>query len=297
MSDDRVETHVGRDRPDDAGAASARDPLPGVVAAPPRRDPGAPFVSVGADGRAGPRPACSRRSPPPTSSCCRRPTRSSRSAPILAVPGLRDAIRRAAGRRRLADRRRRAGARHGRRVPGRDRRRDLRGRRRRALRRARSDGGLLDGWIVDDDRRRASSTTSRRSGIRPRAVPAMMRDVPTAAALAADVGLAARRTRRGHDRDRADSRHPDVRVLICAVPGFPKSPPATTWPALIADALTAPGAPLATATSSSSPARSSARPRAGWSAAPTARRRSTTRPCASSRAAGRCASSRPGTAS
>jgi LPPG:FO 2-phospho-L-lactate transferase len=51
---------------------------------------------------------------------------------------------------------------------------------------ARRDGGLLDAWVVDE----ADADTLdrvRALGIEAAAVPAMMRDVPTATALAADV--------------------------------------------------------------------------------------------------------------
>ena len=88
---------------------------------------------------------------------------------ILAVPGIRDGARsdRRAGGRGLADHRRRAGARHGRRVPDRDRHRDLR-----RGGRPRTYADLLDGWLVDDGRRRRRRST----GVDVRALPLLMTD-------------------------------------------------------------------------------------------------------------------------
>jgi LPPG:FO 2-phospho-L-lactate transferase len=51
---------------------------------------------------------------------------------------------------------------------------------------ARADGGLLDAWIVDE-RDAGVLDTVRTHGIRAEAVPAMMRDVASATALAASV--------------------------------------------------------------------------------------------------------------
>ena len=71
---------------------------------------------------------------------------------ILGVPGIRDALRRrpGAGRRAVADHRRRPGARHGRRLPAGDRRRGQRRGRRRGTTAPARAGGLLDGWLVHD---------------------------------------------------------------------------------------------------------------------------------------------------
>jgi hypothetical protein len=79
-------------------------------------------------------------------------------------------------RRAVAGGRRRARARHGRRVPVRDRRRDD-GRGRGAP--LRSEGGLLDGWLVDvvDD----GATVP---GVEVRAVPLLMTDLEATAAMA-----------------------------------------------------------------------------------------------------------------
>jgi len=51
---------------------------------------------------------------------------------------------------------------------------------------ARNDGGLLDAWIVDDTDAAAVADVAALN-ITARAVPAMMRDIPTATALAASV--------------------------------------------------------------------------------------------------------------
>ena len=83
MSDERVETHVTIGD----GRGPARRPLPGMVGAParsragPRRSPrsGSRTPSL--------RPVCSRPSTAPTWSCCRRRTRSCRSARSSRCPG------------------------------------------------------------------------------------------------------------------------------------------------------------------------------------------------------------------
>ena len=116
----------------------------------------------------------SRRSPRPTS-CCIAPSNPVVSiGPILAVPGIREALRATAARRRrgVADHRRTRRARHGRRVPHRDRRRDLGRGGRRALRRARgrraarrvADRRGGRGIAPTRSRGSASARSSRRCG-------------------------------------------------------------------------------------------------------------------------------------
>ena len=84
MSDQRVETHVVVDRP--GHRPPAGDPLPGVVGAAPGR-PRPVGLRPGRRGRRPARPpAWPRRSPPPTPSCWRRPTRWCRSARSSACP-------------------------------------------------------------------------------------------------------------------------------------------------------------------------------------------------------------------
>ncbi len=111
--------------------------------------------------------------------------------PILAVPGIRAAVAAKTVVGRLRDHRRRPGPRHGRRLPGRDRRGDHRRRRRRALR-ARAHQRLArrragQGRRVDDP---------ALAGIAVRALPLYMRDVPSSAAIAqAAIDLAKELTR------------------------------------------------------------------------------------------------------
>ena len=81
----RVETHV-------VTVEDAADPLPGVVGPAARRRPRRRRSSRSAPRTRRPRPACSRRSPARTSCSSRRPTRWSSIGPILAVPGIRDAV-------------------------------------------------------------------------------------------------------------------------------------------------------------------------------------------------------------
>ena len=136
-SDDRVETHVVVDDPDERAEGAQGHPLPGVVdpaqgraARPPVR------LRRGRTGeRAARRPAT--RSSAPTPCCSRRPTRSCRSARSSTCPacGMRCATTpaRVVGLSPIVGGA--PAARHGRRLPGRDRRRDLRRGRRAALRR------------------------------------------------------------------------------------------------------------------------------------------------------------------
>ena len=134
-----------------------------------------------------------------------------------------------------------------------DRRRGQRGRRRPALRRRARDGGVLDGWLVDE--RDADQVAGlHEAGLRRRAVPLIMTDHDATAAMAAAAVGAGRRDarpswlapgRRPRDRRR---RRPGGACWSAA---------RSTWP---------------TATSWWSPARWSARPRAG-SARATATRR------------------------
>ena len=84
MTDDRVETHVVVADPD-APRAPGR-PLPGVLGAPARRGARRGRRRRRPGRRQARRPASWRPSPTPTSSCCRRPTRSSRSARSSASP-------------------------------------------------------------------------------------------------------------------------------------------------------------------------------------------------------------------
>ncbi len=117
VRDPRGDHRSGRRQP-------AGDPLPGVVGALPR--PGAHAQLRVCRRRKGQRRTRSRRrrSPTPTSSCWRRPTRWSASAPSWRCPASAAALRvdHRPGRRLLPDHRRKAVARHGRRVPVRDRR-------------------------------------------------------------------------------------------------------------------------------------------------------------------------------
>ena len=142
MTDDRVETHVVVE--DEHGRRAVHFQEWWV-----RMHAATPAIAIVA-GRRGGRPAGPRRA--------RGDRRGRRRAAAAVQPGrvdrhdprgARDPRRgrrdRGAGRRRLADHRRRAGARDGRRVPGRDRRRDDA-----PAAVARLYTGLLDGWLVDD---------------------------------------------------------------------------------------------------------------------------------------------------
>ena len=169
-TDDRLETHVVVDR---ATGEREAHPLPGVVGPPPRRRADPPVrLRRRRGGQAG-APACSTRSRAADVVLVAPSNPVVSIAPILAVPGLRDAVvgRPGAGGRRLADHRRRAGARHGRPLPGRARRRG-------AARPAwagstapAARGGLLDGWLVD-----TADAGDRGAGVEVRAVPLWMTD-------------------------------------------------------------------------------------------------------------------------
>ena len=136
-------------------------------------------------------------------------------------------------------------------------------------------GGVLDGWLVDSTSTPARSRGSRRSGLRCRAVPLMMTDHDaTADIVAAAVDLVSVTV---------------PRLEAWSVDGIGEvrrrhRPRRACWPTSTS----------ATATSCWSPARWSARPRAGSQPA-TARRRSTRRPCAWSPGAGRPGSWRTAT--
>ena len=150
MTDDRVETHVVIDDPEAPGGRRAVHFQEYWV----RLHAGARAHAIVAGRRRG-RHARARRA---RGDRRRRPGAAAAvqpgglaSARSSACPGIREALRRhpRTGGRALPDRRRRTGARHGRPAARRDRRRGL-GRRRSALHYgARSDGGLLDGWLVD----------------------------------------------------------------------------------------------------------------------------------------------------
>ena len=159
MTDDRVETHVVVDDPEDGTPGAAvhfQEYWVRLHAAAAR----ARRSSRSAPSRPSRRRACWRRSPTPTWCCCRRPTRSSPSARSWPCPGIREAHRRRgrAGGRPVPDHRRRPGARHGRQGAGRGRR----GGHRRGGRRH-YGAGLLDGWLVDTVDA-AGSRRSRRPG-------------------------------------------------------------------------------------------------------------------------------------
>ena len=114
--------------------------------------------------------------------------------PILAVPGIRAALRAAhrAGRRRLADHQRLAGAGHGRQAAAGDRGGDRCGGGRPAITDRGDAGGVLDGWLVDTSDA-AALPALEAAGIAARAVPLFMHDV---AASARDRGRCARARRR-----------------------------------------------------------------------------------------------------
>ena len=137
--------------------------------------------------------------------------------PILAVPGIRDAVAAQDRGRRLRDHRRRARPRHGRRLPDHDRRRDDRRRRR-----AHYGAELLNGWLVDEQDKAAADDPAL-AGIAVRALPLYMRDVPSTAAIA----QAAIDLRPGAG--------PMTAGPAAGLPSFPVFPefrrfrPATTW--------------------------------------------------------------------
>ena len=234
--------------------------------------------------RPSPARACWRRSPRPTSSLLPpSATRSSASAPSSPCP--------ASARRwptpahpvvgPVPDRRRRAGARHGRQGARRDRRRDHRRGRRPALRRRE----LLDGWLVDTSD--ADAVAGGRGGRHP---------LPRRAA-------ADDRPRRGRRRWPA-RRWPSPRrcgdARDCAArSGRRDGLPEVAAGDDLADAdrtATADRPPAPTATSSSSPPRSVVQGRGpGRPAGPRGGDRRRDR-AASSPGAGRPGSSRPGTA-
>ena len=94
-------------------------------------------------------------------------------------------LRRSPGRRRLADHRRQGGARHGRRLPARDRRRDDGRGGRAALRRALARAACIDGWLVDETDAAAVAPLED-AGLLVASVPLWMRDLDTSAALAGE---------------------------------------------------------------------------------------------------------------
>ena len=98
---------------------------------------------------------------------------------ILGLPDIRDAVgdRAGAGGRGVADHRRRAGARHGRRLPAGDRRRGVSAEGVGRHYGARKDGGLLDGWLVHD------GDAADVPGVEVRAVPLLMTDDEATAAM------------------------------------------------------------------------------------------------------------------
>ena len=111
--------------------------------------------------------------------------------------------------------------------------------------------GLLDGWLVDDQDKEAAADPAL-AGIEVRALPLYMRDLASTAAIArAALDLAAELCVVTAPDDHGPGRHRAARGRRGRGPG-----------ALIADAVRP---TCATATSWSSPRRSSARPRAAWS--------------------------------
>ena len=207
-TDAEVETHVPSPTP--TSSTATRAALPGVVDALPRRAARRSRSCSGHRARDGRPRACSRRSSAPTSWCSRRRIRSSRSARSWRSPGIREALRthRRARRRRLADHRRRGRARHGRRLPAGDRRRDDRRGGRAALRRAVaraacSTAGSSTRWMPP--RSRALEAAGLGRGIRA-AVDARPRHVG--------------RARRRGDRPRGSASAPS---------GSTHAPPARRW--------------------------------------------------------------------
>ena len=188
MSDDRVETHVVIE--DEAGRRA--DPLPGVVGAAARRGPRAASscrsgVEDAKPGAGRPRGHRRRRR---RAAAAVQPGRVDRHDPRRARHQGRARGDRGTGGRGLADHRRRAGARHGRRLPDRDRAS--------RPRRPRSAGhytGLLDGWLVADTDDASVPTSGRRRRACV-ARPLLMSDLPATRAIArAAFDLAARAAR------------------------------------------------------------------------------------------------------
>ena len=144
-SDDRCETHVVITDPDtgDRKAIHFQEWWVRYRA----RIPTHSFAFVGVGQGHAPGRVSSTRSTAPTSSCWRRPIRSSASARSSTIPGIRAALRSTAstGDRLLPDHRRKAVARHGRRMPVGDRGRNVLSGGGPALRRAVGDrhAGLL----------------------------------------------------------------------------------------------------------------------------------------------------------
>ena len=210
-----------RRRPGGAGRP-ARGALPGVLGAAARRADGARGACRSARPRRRPGPACSRRSP--TADVVLLPPRNPvvSIGTVLAVPGIRDAWCRSRrpGRRAVADRRRRPGARHGRPGAGRDRRRVL----------GRGGGPALR----QPARRRAARRLAGRHPRRRRGAGRRGRRHRLPGGAAADD------RRRGRHRDGpagaaawpTSSPPPDERVApgLGRRTGSARSRPATTWP-------------------------------------------------------------------
>ena len=269
-----------RDRRPGGDGRPARGPLPGVLGAAARRAarrtgragrrgggrPGARGARGDRQRRRGPAAAVQpggehrHRSWP----CPGSATRWSRPAPVVG---------------RVADHRRRAGARHGRQCLA------ALGVETSAAAVAAAYGpALLDGWLVDTGD--ADAVPVSRPPASPAApVPLLMPDVPAAAAWPGGACALA---------DRARGRPMSGRCSVWAPDGLPESRPATTWPPLLAAVAAEasagrrrrPGRHLEGRQQGRGPGRCGA----------TARRRSPPRPSAWSPAAAGPGSSRPGTA-
>ena len=208
---------------------------------------------------------------------------------VLAVPGIREALAADAGtgRRPVADRRRRTGARHGRQGA----RRDRRARARRPRWRCTTAAGRRRAARRLAGRRAATRTrwpTVEAAGISCRAVPLLMPDSQRAADMArAALELCRRRCGRGPHDPASEVWAPD---------GVPEVAAGDDLAALLADALRGdPRSP--TATSSWSPPRSVSKAEGRVVRDGPRRGGRPPRPCGSWPAAGRPGSSRPGTAS
>ena len=190
-----------------------------------------------------PAPGSWTRSPTPTCCCCARRTRSCRSAPILSVPGVRDAV----------------AARHGP-VVGvspivggaplagmADKLMPVAGLEVSAIGAARAYRDLLDGWVIDERDADAAPAIADELGITVAVTDTVMRDDDVAAALASD-------------RHRAG----DVTIEIWPVEGLPEIREGDDLAAHARRAVARDGRE-AKATSSRSRRRSCRRRRAAWS--------------------------------
>ena len=205
---------IGKHRP-------ARDPLPGVVDPPPRATAGA---SVRAGRRGGPpsRPPGVLDAIADADAVLLAPSNPVVSiGTVLAVPGIRAraARRPRPGGRGFADRRRRAGARDGRRLPGRYRRRVSTPRASAGTTARAARGGMLDAWLVHRGRRRRTrgrGPSRPAADVRRRRPPRRWRARPWICLT--------------RDRPVGPTTPRRVRSASCRSADCPSSAPATTWP-------------------------------------------------------------------